>query len=198
MLRDGLSDDELSEGQNSMMEEYQKTGEYHFLYTARAFDLAKSIRLIPDEKLNSSIKNNIKSTLSDIFKNLDIAIENDSLFSNGYSHLSISEAAKRFASSLSLQANYKEHESKLLSSAIWIIKLKFENLFKDFPNTVKYVMLPENEAKILVENKLKEEERVKVRRAAIEDYTLNMFIKIQPTPNRSITGKDVFEYLFTD
>jgi hypothetical protein len=198
MLQDQLSDSDLDEGKEMMMKEYQSTGEYHFLYTARAFDLAKSIRGMDDATLNASIETKVKSTLENIFNNMEVAIENDTLFSDGYSKYSISEAAKKFATTFIASGSLKEHESKLLASAVWIMKLKFESLFADFENVVIFEMRDLSEAKMLVERTVREQQRNDVRRAAIEDYTLNMFIKIRPSEDESVTGSEVFDFLFVD
>lgn len=198
MLQDQLSDSDLEEGKEMMMKEYQSTGEYHYLYTARAFDLAKSIRNLSDQELNQSIQNNVKATLENIFNNMEVAIENDTLFGDGYSKYSISEAAKKFATTFIASSTLKEHESKLLASAVWIMKLKFESLFADFENVVIFEMRPINEAKMLVERAVRDQKRNEIRRTAIEDYTLNMFIKIRPSQDEAVTGSDVFDFLFTE
>lgn len=199
MLTDGLSNAELEEGKESMMQEYQSTGEYHYLYTARAFDLAITLRDLDIETIEKSIHEVVTPSLDNILKNISVAITNETFFSESYQSYSLSEAARKFATGFISSSNLTETESKLLASGIWFIKLKFENLFKDFKNDVIFERNERHHAMAKIDQVLREQRRNSVRREAIENYTLNLFITIQPEENGSlITGAELFEYLFTE
>lgn len=199
MLQDGLSDSELTDGKEQMMQEYQASGEYHYLYTARAFDLALALRALSSQELQASIQNVVIPTMQNILKNIEVAIEKETFFSESYQGYSLSESARKFATGFISSANLKEQESKLLASGIWFIKLKFENLFANFDNTVVFERQSKAEALTQLDLVLRQKRRNQVRRKAIEDYTQNLFIQVKAQKDGDIiTGEELFEFLFTD
>lgn len=198
MLADGLKESDLLEGKEMMMNEYRSSGEYHYIFTARAFDLAISLESLSNDEINKSIQDVVRPQIENIFVNLEKAIDNEMFFSDEYKRYPVAESAKKFAQSFLSAGSLKDFESKLLSNAIWIINLKFENVFKDFENIIVFELADEAKAKLEIEDALQSHYRNENRKNSLKEYTDNLFITIQPTPDKTIAGQDVFDFLFSD
>ena len=196
MLADNLSDEELEEGKEVTLNQYQETGEYPLLLTSRAFDLALSLRGNED-KLQQSISEVILPKIDEIYQNLETAFENEIFFQGTYSRLPIAESVRSFAATFIDSDSLQPYENKIMSAFLWLVKLKMENLFADFANETVFEMRPANEAKIDIESVMRREEVNRIRREGIQNYTDTLFISIWPTPESKISGQEIFDFLFT-